>query len=100
VGVDEHGKEMGSNRYLADSYFWATWEDIYMVKRGMEAARWRSKADTGKLIRALEGMKMEEGTEFPPGADYTKEPGQAVASFDGLSPGAAFDAGARPEEAS
>jgi branched-chain amino acid transport system substrate-binding protein len=67
VGVDEHGKEMGSNRYLADSYFWATWENVYMVKRGMEAARWRSKADNGKLIRALEGMKMEEGAEFPQG---------------------------------
>jgi branched-chain amino acid transport system substrate-binding protein len=67
VGVDEHGKEIGSNRYLADSYFWATWENIYMVKRGMEEAKWRSKADNGKLVRALEGMKMEEGIEFPQG---------------------------------
>jgi branched-chain amino acid transport system substrate-binding protein len=67
VGVDEHGKEIGSNRYLADSYFWATWEDVYMVKRGMEEAKWRSRADHGKLVRALEGMKMEEGIEFPQG---------------------------------
>jgi branched-chain amino acid transport system substrate-binding protein len=67
VGVDEHGKEIGGNRYLADSYFWATWENVYMVKRGMEEAKWRSKADNGKLARALEGMKMEEGIEFPQG---------------------------------
>jgi branched-chain amino acid transport system substrate-binding protein len=68
VGVDEHGKEIGGNRYLADSYFWATWENVYMVKRGMEEAKWRSRADNGKLARALEGMKMEEGIEFPQGA--------------------------------
>ena len=67
VGVDEHGKEINSNRYLADSYYWATWENVYMVKRGMEEVKWRSKADNGKLIRALEGMKMEEGVEFPQG---------------------------------
>jgi len=67
IGVDEHGKELGSNRYLADSYFWATWENVYMVKRGMEEAKWRTKADNGKLVRALEGMKMEEGMEYPQG---------------------------------
>lgn len=67
IGVDEHGKEIGSNRYLADSYFWATWENVYMFKRAAEEARWRTRADNARLIRALEGMKMEEGPEFPQG---------------------------------
>jgi branched-chain amino acid transport system substrate-binding protein len=68
VGVDEHGKEIGSNRYLADSYFWATWENIYMVKRGIEASKWKTRGDNAALIRALENMKMEEGFEFPQGS--------------------------------
>ena len=68
IGVDENGKEIGSNRYLADSYYWATWENVYMFKRGIEEAKWKSKADNARLIRALENMKMEEGIEFPQGA--------------------------------
>jgi branched-chain amino acid transport system substrate-binding protein len=67
IGVDETGKEIGSNRYLADSYYWATWENIYMFKRAAEESKWRTKADNARLIRALEGMKMEEGVEFPQG---------------------------------
>jgi branched-chain amino acid transport system substrate-binding protein len=67
IGVDENGKEIGSNRYLADSYYWATWENIYMIKRGIEESKWRTKADNARLIRALENMKMEEGIEFPQG---------------------------------
>jgi branched-chain amino acid transport system substrate-binding protein len=67
VGVDDDGKEIGSNRWLADSYFWNTWETVYMLKRAIEESKWRTKADNAKLIRALEGMKMEEGMEFPQG---------------------------------
>jgi len=67
IGVDENGQEIGSNRYLADSYYWATWENVYMFKRGIEDAKWKTKADNARLIRALENMKMEEGIEFPQG---------------------------------
>lgn len=82
IGVDEHGKEIGSNRYLADSYFWATWENLYMAKHAMEEAKWRTKADNGKLIRALEGMKMEEGVEFPQGPkEIRPEDHQAFLDF-------------------
>ena len=61
------GDTRGSNRYLADSYYWATWENVYMFKRGIEEAKWKTKADNARLIRALENMKMEEGIEFPQG---------------------------------
>ena len=67
IGVDENGKEIGTNRYLSDSYYWATWENIYMLKRGIEESKWKTKADNARLIRALENMKMEEGMEFPQG---------------------------------
>ncbi len=67
VGIDDDGKEIGSNRWIAESYFWNTWEAVYMLKRTIETTKWRTKADNGKLIRALEGMKMEEGMEFPQG---------------------------------
>ena len=67
IGVDENGKEIGTNRYLSDSYYWATWENIYMFKRGIEESKWKTKADNARLIRALENMKMEEGMEFPQG---------------------------------
>ena len=74
IGVDETGKEIGSNRYLADSYYWATWENIHMFKRGIEEAKWKTKADNGRLIRALENMKMEEGIEFPQGPKEIRPP--------------------------
>lgn len=67
IGVDENGKEIGSNRWLADSYYWATWENIHMFKRGIEEAKWKTRADNARLVRALENMKMEEGMEFPQG---------------------------------
>jgi hypothetical protein len=38
-----------------------------MFKRGIEDAKWKTKADNARLIRALENMKMEEGIEFPQG---------------------------------
>ncbi len=67
VGIDDEGKEIGANRWVSESYFWNTWEAVYMVKRGIEESKWRTKADNARLIRALEGMKMEEGYEFPQG---------------------------------
>jgi len=67
IGVDETGKEIGTNRYLSDSYYWATWENVYMFKRGIEESKWKTRADNARLIRALENMKMEEGMEFPQG---------------------------------
>jgi branched-chain amino acid transport system substrate-binding protein len=67
VGVDDNGKEIGTNRWIAESYFWNIWEVIHMLRRAVDESKWRTKADNGKLIRALEGMKMEEGIEFPQG---------------------------------
>jgi branched-chain amino acid transport system substrate-binding protein len=67
VGVDDEGKEIGSNRWICESYFWNTWEVLYMLKRGIEESKWKGRADNARLIRALEGMKMEEGLEFPQG---------------------------------
>ncbi len=67
VGIDDEGKEIGSNRWMTESYFWNTWESVYMLKRGIEESKWRTRADNARLIRALEHMKMEEGFEFPQG---------------------------------
>jgi branched-chain amino acid transport system substrate-binding protein len=67
VGIDETGKEIGGNRWVTASYFWNVWEAMYMIKRGVEESRWRTKADNARLIRAFEGMEMEEGVEFPQG---------------------------------
>jgi branched-chain amino acid transport system substrate-binding protein len=67
LGVEPNGKEVGSDRWIPESYYWTTWEYVNLIKKGVEATGWGSKADNPKLIGALEGMTMEESDDFPQG---------------------------------
>jgi hypothetical protein len=49
---------------------------------GIEEAKWKTRADNARLIRALENMKMEEGIEFPQGPKEIRPPdNQAFLEF-------------------
>jgi branched-chain amino acid transport system substrate-binding protein len=65
--VDPMGKEIGSDRYISESYYWTTWEYVNLIKKAVEASGWGSKADNDKMIQALEGMTLQESEEFPQG---------------------------------
>ena len=52
---------------LPDRYVQSNYEALNALKQAMEASKFASKADTMKLIEALEGMQMKEGYDFPQG---------------------------------
>ena len=52
---------------LPDRYVQSNYVALNALKQGMEASKFESKADTPKLIDALEGMEMKEGYDFPQG---------------------------------
>jgi branched-chain amino acid transport system substrate-binding protein len=65
--VDPAGKEIGSDRYVSESYYWNTWEYVNLIKKAVEASGWGTKADNTKMVEVLEGMTLEEGEDFPQG---------------------------------
>ncbi len=52
---------------LPDRYVQSNYEALNALKLAMEASKFDSRADTPKLIDALEGMEMKEGDDFPQG---------------------------------
>ncbi len=52
---------------LPDRYVQSNFEAINALKVGMEMSKFDSRADTMKLIEALEGLEMKEGADFPQG---------------------------------
>jgi branched-chain amino acid transport system substrate-binding protein len=68
VHVDENGKEIGGNQWLAESYYWVTWTHVNLIKKAVLQSGWKSKDDNLKMIQAMEGMKLEESDDFPQGS--------------------------------
>jgi branched-chain amino acid transport system substrate-binding protein len=52
---------------LPDRYVQSNYEAMNALKIGMEKSKFRGRADTDKLIAALEGLEMKEGDDFPQG---------------------------------
>jgi branched-chain amino acid transport system substrate-binding protein len=52
---------------LPDRYVQSNYEAMNAVKIGMEMSKFQGRADTMKLIQALEGLEMKEGDDFPQG---------------------------------
>jgi branched-chain amino acid transport system substrate-binding protein len=52
---------------LPDRFVQSNYEAMNALKIGMEKSRFRGRADTMKLIEALEGLEMKEGDDFPQG---------------------------------
>ena len=52
---------------LPDRYVQSNYEAINALKIGMEKSKFGGRADTMKLIEALEGLEMKEGDDFPQG---------------------------------
>jgi branched-chain amino acid transport system substrate-binding protein len=72
-------KEIDPSGPLPDRFVQSNFEAMNALKLGMEKSKFQSRADTPKLIEALEGLEMKEGDDFPQG-DKTlrKEDHQAM----------------------
>jgi branched-chain amino acid transport system substrate-binding protein len=60
-------KEIDPTGPLPDRYVQSNYEAMNALKIGMEKSKFGGRADTMKLIEALEGLEMKEGDDFPQG---------------------------------
>jgi len=60
-------KQIDPSGPLPDRYVQSNYEAMNAIKVGMEMSKFDSRADTPKLIDALEGLEMKEGDDFPQG---------------------------------
>ncbi len=63
-----HAKENGSNRVMAKSHAWQSYENFFVLKKAIEESGWQRKKDTPGVIEALEGLKMDNSLAHPQGA--------------------------------
>jgi branched-chain amino acid transport system substrate-binding protein len=69
VGVDANGASIEDSKDVSTfSHMFGCWETLHIIKKAMESSAYRSKADTAKLIEAVESLEtFEEGREHPQG---------------------------------
>jgi branched-chain amino acid transport system substrate-binding protein len=60
-------KKIDPSGPLPDRYVQSNFEGTNALKLGIEKSGFQSRADTPKLIAALEGLEMKEGYDFPQG---------------------------------
>ena len=60
-------KNVDPTATVPDRYVQANFEAMNALKLGMEKSGFQGRADTPKLIAALEGLEMKEGEDFPQG---------------------------------
>ena len=60
-------KKLDPKGPLPDRYVQSNFEAVNALKLGIEKSGFQSRADTPKLIDALEGLSMKAGPDFPTG---------------------------------
>jgi branched-chain amino acid transport system substrate-binding protein len=60
-------KKVAPSNPLPDRYVQSNFEAMNCLKLGIEKSKFQGRADTMKLIEALEGIEMKEGYDFPQG---------------------------------
>jgi branched-chain amino acid transport system substrate-binding protein len=60
-------KQIDPSGPLPDRYVQSNFEAMNALKLGMQKSGFQGRADTPKLIEALEGLEMKEGDDFPQG---------------------------------
>jgi len=68
VGIDEHGREVGTNQACMIGDIWPMWESVSFIKRNVEGSGWKTKDDTAALIKYAESNpNYQESALFPQG---------------------------------
>ena len=65
--VIELTKKFGPEGILPDRYAQSNYEGMNFLRLGIQKSGFRGRADTPKLIAALEGMEVHAGDDFPQG---------------------------------
>jgi branched-chain amino acid transport system substrate-binding protein len=73
VGLDDHGREVGTNRSCTMGDVWPAWESVSFVKRNVEGSGWKTRADTDALIKYAEANpNYPESALFPQGPLFVR----------------------------
>ncbi|MEA2933395.1 MAG: branched-chain amino acid transport system substrate-binding protein [Variibacter sp.] len=70
---DVHAREKNSERVMAKSHAWQSWENLYALKKAIETAGWKTKKDDQAVIEALEGLQMDNSIGHPQGAKLLRK---------------------------
>ncbi len=63
-----YAKENSSNKVMAKSHAWQSYENFFVLKKAIEDSGWQRDKDTPGVIEALEGMEMENSIMHPQGS--------------------------------
>jgi branched-chain amino acid transport system substrate-binding protein len=64
---DVDARELNSQRVMAKSHAWQSWENMFALKQAIEASGYRTRKDTPGVIQALEGQQMKNSIGHPQG---------------------------------
>lgn len=65
---DVDARESNSQRVMAKSHAWQSWENVFALKKAIEVSGWKSKKDDKLVIEALEGLTLDNSLGHPQGA--------------------------------
>ncbi len=72
VGVNSDGSGP-AGKIVDASHFWVPWENLFLLKKGIESSGWRSQKDHPRLIKQLEGISLAGSLEHPQGEKYIRQ---------------------------
>ena len=64
---DVDARETNSQRVMAKSHAWQSWENLFALKQAIEKSGYRSRKETPGVIQALEGLQMKNSVGHPQG---------------------------------
>lgn len=65
---DVDARETNSQRVMAKSHAWQSWENVFALKKAIEVSGWKTKKDDKLVIEALEGLTLDNSLGHPQGA--------------------------------
>lgn len=69
MGIDDvDAREINSQRVMAKSHAWQSWENVFALKKAIEVSGWKTKKDDKLVIEALEGLTLDNSLGNPQGA--------------------------------
>jgi branched-chain amino acid transport system substrate-binding protein len=69
MGIDDvDAREINSQRVMAKSHAWQSWENVFALKKAIEVSGWKTKKDDKLVIEALEGLALDNSLGNPQGA--------------------------------